>query len=171
MAELMQPNGDEWDMAKINNLFLPFERERITNIRISPNESNDLWYWGMENDGLYTGAEVDPEKIIKRVREVACEDAEWRAVAVNDRVEMGRREGEGEGGINGWKPAPDGFVKVNVDAGAKEGEGVSMGEVCRNRSGEVVWGMAVVREQSWDPHNAEAVVVLDGLQEAVEHGI
>ncbi|XP_074306459.1 uncharacterized protein LOC141641706 [Silene latifolia] len=290
VAELMQPNGGGWDMVKINNLFLPFERERITNIQLSSNDANDFWYWGLEKDGLYTvtsaykllageaidwaetsarererwlwnrmwqvlvwprvklffwqlcnealatkaniaarigswvweglglfgeeegrpdsirgwiemlwkemeranyglfmigcwaiwehwnkvifeDATVDPAKIIKRVRDVACEDAEWRDDHGSKGGVKGRREDEGSRGSEGWKPAPVGYVKINVDAGAKEGEGVSTGAVCRNRNGEVVWGMAVVREQSWDPHIAEAVAVLDGLQEAMDRVI
>ncbi|XP_074318729.1 uncharacterized protein LOC141655553 [Silene latifolia] len=126
--------------------------------------------WEHRNKVIFEGAEVDPEKIIKRVRDVACEDAEWRAAAVSKGVEKGRREGERGGGSDGRKLAPVGFVKINVDAGVKEGEGVSTGAVCRNRRGEVVWGMAVMHEQSWDSHIAEAVAVLDGLQEAVDRG-
>ncbi|XP_074282845.1 uncharacterized protein LOC141607393 [Silene latifolia] len=64
----------------------------------------------------------------------------------------------------------NGYVKINVDAGVKEGEGVSSGVVCRDDRGEVLWGMTVVRNAEWDPRFAEAAAVYDGLQEAQLRG-
>ncbi|XP_074293370.1 uncharacterized protein LOC141620383 [Silene latifolia] len=47
--------GDQtWDVERINMLFLPFERERITNIRLSPNRPRDRWYWSGERDGAFS---------------------------------------------------------------------------------------------------------------------
>ncbi|XP_074313752.1 uncharacterized protein LOC141648946 [Silene latifolia] len=67
--------------------------------------------------------------------------------------------------------APSGYVKINVDAGAKEGEGTSSGMVCRNESGAVMWGAAVVRNEWWDPSVAEAIAMWDGLDEARRRGM
>ncbi|XP_074290776.1 uncharacterized protein LOC141617478 [Silene latifolia] len=64
-----------------------------------------------------------------------------------------------------------GYVKINVDAGVKEGEGVSSGVVCRDDRGVVMWGLTVVREEEWDPKFAEAMAVHDGLEEAKTRGI
>ncbi|XP_074293665.1 uncharacterized protein LOC141620782 [Silene latifolia] len=63
------------------------------------------------------------------------------------------------------------YVKINVDAGVKEGEGVSSGAVCRDGGGAVMWGIMVVREEEWDPKFAEAMAVHDGLEEAKARGI
>ncbi|XP_074303515.1 uncharacterized protein LOC141637979 [Silene latifolia] len=71
---------------------------------------------------------------------------------------------------DGWKPAMNGYVKINVDAGVKEGEGVSTGVVCRDTRGEVLWDMTIVRSSEWDPRFAEAVAIYDGLQEAQIRG-
>ncbi|KAH9602286.1 hypothetical protein KSS87_015447 [Heliosperma pusillum] len=57
--------------------------------------------------------------------------------------------------------AREGFVKVNVDVGAKEGVGVGIGVVCRDE-----WGMARIWKELWEPQVAEAIVVLEGLEEA-----
>ncbi|XP_074297324.1 uncharacterized protein LOC141628034 [Silene latifolia] len=69
-----------------------------------------------------------------------------------------------------WRPAPSGCVKINVDAGVKEGEGVSLGLVCRDDRGAVLWGISVVQDQVWEPHVAEAVTVLEGAKEAMRLG-
>ncbi|XP_074314640.1 uncharacterized protein LOC141649867 [Silene latifolia] len=54
VVELLKPDGGGWWTKKINQFFLPFEVERITNIRLSPNEGDDLWYWVHEKDGFYS---------------------------------------------------------------------------------------------------------------------
>ncbi|XP_074293878.1 uncharacterized protein LOC141621060 [Silene latifolia] len=70
----------------------------------------------------------------------------------------------------GWTPPPREYVKVNVDAGVKEGEGVGMGLVCRDEMGRVLWGSSIVQVQSWDPQVAEAAAVLEGVKEALRFG-
>ncbi|XP_074314775.1 uncharacterized protein LOC141650469 [Silene latifolia] len=70
----------------------------------------------------------------------------------------------------GWVVPQDGFVKVNVDAGVKEGEGVSLRVVCRDSRGRVLWGVSCVQEQVWEPQVAEAVAVLEGVKEAMRKG-
>ncbi|XP_074306273.1 uncharacterized protein LOC141641513 [Silene latifolia] len=71
----------------------------------------------------------------------------------------------------GWRLAREGVVKINVDARVKEGEGVATGMVCQNYRGEVLWGGTVAQEQLWDFHIAEAVAIMDGMEEALRRGV
>ncbi|XP_074306503.1 uncharacterized protein LOC141641753 [Silene latifolia] len=52
--ELMNEEGTGWNVAKVGELFLPFEQERILRIRISDNKPVDGWCWDPERDGIYT---------------------------------------------------------------------------------------------------------------------
>ncbi|XP_074303811.1 uncharacterized protein LOC141638297 [Silene latifolia] len=311
VAALMTADGRGWDEGKLELHLLPFEKERVCNIRLSSNRPRDMWYWGREKDGIYTvrsaykmlvgeagdmegGSNWTSDKWLwNRLWKVSvwprvklffwqmCSEAlatraniaariggeyslrpfchsnlessihlfrdcgvaawvweelemeeltesrggdirEWVEACWNDMcreecvkfmvgcwaiwehrnkvifdnvamepgVVAGRvrdvvREGVGEGGgttgrrrsngnveeAEGWKVAREGYVKINVDAGIKEGEGVDTGVVCRGDRGEVLWGMAIARTQVWEPHIAEAVAVLDALEEAARRGI
>ncbi|XP_074293818.1 uncharacterized protein LOC141620985 [Silene latifolia] len=94
-------------------------------------------------------------------------------IAGNGEVIRGR---EGVGGgrkgetNTGWRAPENGWVKINVDADVKEGVGVGVGAVCRNAQGKVLWGLSHNRNEVWEPHVAEAVAVLEGLEEAVRAG-
>ncbi|XP_074301056.1 uncharacterized protein LOC141632405 [Silene latifolia] len=261
--------GNGWDMERISSLFLPFEMDRIVNIRVSQHRPSDIWYWRMEKDGVYTvkfsykllaggggggvemsGAsdrsremwlwkrlclhlfkecwvaqkvweglglegeegegggsirdwveerwrelgvrehsvfmvgfwalwehrnnvifesrEVDPWVVIRRVGDVVAEmeGSAYEVIKGRRRKDMG----SGSDGPRGWEPAPRGFVKVNVDAGVKEDEGVTLGLVCRGEKSDVLWGVSIVQDQVWEPHVAEAVAVLEGLKEALRTG-
>ncbi|XP_074271439.1 uncharacterized protein LOC141595374 [Silene latifolia] len=61
-----------------------------------------------------------------------------------------------------------GFVKINIDAGFKDAEGVSLGIVCRDDDGWVLWGISMVQEQVWEPRVAQVVSVFEGVKEAVQ---
>ncbi|XP_074270893.1 uncharacterized protein LOC141594802 [Silene latifolia] len=82
-----------------------------------------------------------------------------------------RRSKEGDREDEGWKAARHGYVKINVDAGVKDGEGMTTGAVCRDSNGDVMWGVSIGREQQWEVLVAEACAVLDGLEEVVRRGI
>ncbi|XP_074310884.1 uncharacterized protein LOC141646816 [Silene latifolia] len=77
----------------------------------------------------------------------------------------------GSNNSEGWKAAGDGYVKLNMDARMKDGEGVGMGIVCRDGRGEVLWGLSIVGDECWEVHVAEAVAVFDGLEEAASRGV
>ncbi|XP_074306671.1 uncharacterized protein LOC141641928 [Silene latifolia] len=124
--------------------------------------------WEFRNKVAFEGAKIEPARIVQRIWDVVNEGTE-----VNDRArgKVERRTvREKDSGYDGWKPAPEGWVKINVDAGVKEGNGVHTGVVCRGGQGEVLWGISWVREVDWEPRFAEAIAVLDGLQEAREWG-
>ncbi|XP_074287486.1 uncharacterized protein LOC141612574 [Silene latifolia] len=53
VSELLT-EGNGWDMGRVESLFLPFEVDRIVNIRVSQHRPSDIWYWRMEKDGVYT---------------------------------------------------------------------------------------------------------------------
>ncbi|XP_074301611.1 uncharacterized protein LOC141633012 [Silene latifolia] len=122
------------------------------------------------NKVIFEAREVQPERVIQRCRDVLDE------IEGGGFISHGGREGRrvenqaGERVPAGWIGAPDGFVKINVDAGSKEGVGVGLGAVCRDGGGGVVWGLTIVHEQVWEPHIAEAVSVLEGLKEARQRG-
>ncbi|XP_074271423.1 uncharacterized protein LOC141595357 [Silene latifolia] len=54
VSELLREDGRDWDAEKIAQLLLPFECDRVMNLRVSPNRQRDIWFWGRERDGLYT---------------------------------------------------------------------------------------------------------------------
>ncbi|XP_074290521.1 uncharacterized protein LOC141617235 [Silene latifolia] len=238
VGELLSPNGIDWDEEKLNFFFLPFERERIKNIQISPNRPSDIWFWGLEKDGVYTvrsayrrdcgvakwvwdglgvdgpmdgcasdvkewveacwkdigetecvkmmvgcwatwehrnrvifdNITVEPNFIVTRAKDVIHEGVGECDGEVKDRGRAAGSRVRGEQG-EGWRKPRDGYVKLNVDASVKEGEGTTTGVVCRDAGGEVLWGMSIGREQQWEVHIAEACAVLDDLEEAARRGI
>ncbi|XP_074270231.1 uncharacterized protein LOC141593178 [Silene latifolia] len=124
--------------------------------------------WEHRNKVVFDGVQIEPDRIVQRIRDVLHEEsgnAELR-VGCGRRKARNTRDTESEG----WKPTAEGYHKINVDAGIKDGEGVSSGVVCRDAGGKVLWGLTVVREAEWDPRFAEAMAMLDGLQEARARG-
>ncbi|XP_074310502.1 uncharacterized protein LOC141646529 [Silene latifolia] len=123
--------------------------------------------WEARNRVIFEGGSVVVVDVVKRVRRV-FEEVEGELV-VRAREAGGPNE---EGGMQGddWRPPSSGWVKLNVDAVVKEGIGVGVGAVCRDSSGKVLWGMAHNRREVWEAHVAEAVAVLEGLEQAREAG-
>ncbi|XP_074290208.1 uncharacterized protein LOC141616939 [Silene latifolia] len=97
------------------------------------------------------------------------EESEGGGYVVDSREKTNRR-GAGVAEARGWEPPKAGVVKINVDAGAKEGEGVTWGAVCRDSTGRVLWGFARVQDQYWEPQIAEAVAIFEGVREAARRG-
>ncbi|XP_074293887.1 uncharacterized protein LOC141621071 [Silene latifolia] len=124
--------------------------------------------WEHRNKVVFDEREVDVAWVIRRVKDVM------------DEMEGGGFGGDGQG--NGrlgrergvarevWVIPPPEFVKVNVDAGLTDGEGMSVGVVCRDERGAVLWGVSLVQEQQWDSQMAEAVAILEGINEAARRG-
>ncbi|XP_074296683.1 uncharacterized protein LOC141627124 [Silene latifolia] len=71
----------------------------------------------------------------------------------------------------GWARPERGKVKINVDAGVKEGVGTSWGIVCRGADGMMLWGATIQARALYHPTLVEAVAILSGLQEAASRGI
>ncbi|XP_074265026.1 uncharacterized protein LOC141587439 [Silene latifolia] len=57
-----------------------------------------------------------------------------------------------------------------MDAGVLDGVGVGTGAICRDETGTALWGVAINRALTWEPAIAEAVAILDGVQEAARRG-
>ncbi|XP_074271388.1 uncharacterized protein LOC141595324 [Silene latifolia] len=129
--------------------------------------------WEARNMVVFEGGRAEVSDILRRV---------WR---VMEEVEGARMDGDkgccgrsaGVSSVVGkdvggrdWQAPEVGWVKVNVDAGVKEGIGVGVGAVCRDDTGKVLWSLAHSRSEVWEPHVAEAVVILDGLDEAAKAG-
>ncbi|XP_074301180.1 uncharacterized protein LOC141632539 [Silene latifolia] len=71
-----------------------------------------------------------------------------------------------EGVRGGWRPPREGFGKINVDAGVKEGCGTGLGIICRDEQGGVLWGWAERRWEVMEPRVAEAEAIFLGIQKA-----
>ncbi|XP_074271735.1 uncharacterized protein LOC141595669 [Silene latifolia] len=125
--------------------------------------------WEHRNKVVFDDQEVNPLVVIRRAKDV-MEETEGGG-ALLGRKGCGRRREESEKGGKAWNAPPEGFVKINVDAGVKEGDGTGLGVVCRDERGRVQWGMSEVRDQVLDPHVAEALAVYEGLQEARRRGL
>ncbi|XP_074271200.1 uncharacterized protein LOC141595125 [Silene latifolia] len=98
--------------------------------------------WEHRNKVTFDEARVDPKGVVRRVRDVLHE-----GIGIEVHTIAGRRRR------------------------VKEGEGVGTGIVCRDGRGEVAWGLSVVRDESWEVHEAEAMAVLDGLEDAARRGV
>ncbi|XP_074303016.1 uncharacterized protein LOC141637437 [Silene latifolia] len=129
--------------------------------------------WEHRNKVEFDGVVVDPRVIVKRAEDVLHEGVGESLVTVwsNSRGRVRGRGVEDDSGHGGWIPPPGEFVKINVDAGVKEGEGVGTGIVCRDGNGQVMWGVSQVREVRWEVPVAEAMAILDGLEEAKRRGL
>ncbi|XP_074318605.1 uncharacterized protein LOC141655423 [Silene latifolia] len=126
--------------------------------------------WEHRNKVIFDEVVVEPEAVVRRAIDVIEEGiGSEEGMKVGGPRRSARSVGEGENG-EGWRPAREGVVKINVDARVKEEEGVATGIVCRNHRGEVVWGVTMAREQLWDVHIAEAIAILDGMEKALRRG-
>ncbi|XP_074282725.1 uncharacterized protein LOC141607267 [Silene latifolia] len=87
-------------------------------------------------------------------------------------VDMGNVEAAGvmRGEQGQWTKPEQGFVKLNIDAGVKEGWGMGVGVVCRGNNGEVVWGLSEHRREELEPKLAESMAILEGIKEARSRG-
>ncbi|XP_074298201.1 uncharacterized protein LOC141629026 [Silene latifolia] len=83
--------------------------------------------------------------------------------------DMGAKGGERDEG-KGWKGPRVGWVKINVDAGVKEGISVGTGAICRDDMGKILWSLSHSRREVWEPHVAEAVAIMDRVEEALKAG-
>ncbi|XP_074283126.1 uncharacterized protein LOC141607671 [Silene latifolia] len=124
--------------------------------------------WEHRNKVVFEGEVADHVRVIGRVRDVMEEiGGGGEGMRGQGEVEL---SGMGENGPTRWKAAQAGYVKVNVDAGVKEEDGVGVGAVCRDGAGAVKWGVSRVWKEVWEPHVAEAVAVLEGITEAARRG-
>ncbi|XP_074299429.1 uncharacterized protein LOC141630524 [Silene latifolia] len=82
----------------------------------------------------------------------------------------GASNGAAEVERKGWEIPQTDFVKINVDAGEKEGVGVSVCVVCRDDRGRVLWDLSMVQDLSGESHVAEESAVYEGISEASKHG-
>ncbi|XP_074310065.1 uncharacterized protein LOC141644689 [Silene latifolia] len=123
--------------------------------------------WEARNWVIFDGGGVVVEDIVRRVQRVV-EEIEGELV-VRDRDGVGQQRAGGVR-VEDWRAPNPGWVKLNVDAGVKDGVGVGVGVVCRDSSGKVLWGMAHNRREVWEVHVAEAVAILENLEQAVDKG-
>ncbi|XP_074313485.1 uncharacterized protein LOC141648658 [Silene latifolia] len=124
--------------------------------------------WEARNKAVFEGDKAEVSDIVNQVWRV-MEEVEGDRGCGERGEGVGVKAGDSEGGT-GWKAPEVGLVKVNVDAGVKEGIWVGVGAVCRDGTGKVLWGLANSRREVWEPYVAEAVAILESLEEAAKAG-
>ncbi|XP_074307362.1 uncharacterized protein LOC141642451 [Silene latifolia] len=124
--------------------------------------------WEHRNKVIFDAREVDPHAVLKRVEDVV-DEMEGGGFLVSRNGRRGRENTAAEV-VAGWEVPLADFVKINVDAGVKEGVGVSAGVVCRDERGKVLWGLSMVQDLAWEAHLAEANAVFEGVREAARRG-
>ncbi|XP_074299339.1 uncharacterized protein LOC141630413 [Silene latifolia] len=115
--------------------------------------------WEHRNKVIFDAREVDPFSVIGRVLDVVEEMEGGGFLRVHRWIGGSNNVAEVE--RKGWEIPQTDFVKINVDAGAKEGVRVSVGVVCRDDRGRVLWGLSMVQDLSWESHVAEASAVFE----------
>ncbi|XP_074288072.1 uncharacterized protein LOC141613231 [Silene latifolia] len=122
--------------------------------------------WEHRNKVIFDAVKVDPMAVVRRVRDIVDEMEGGGFVRVKRK---GSEECHGdESGNRGWAALVAEYVKVNIDAGVKEGEGVGLGVVYRSGDGRVLWGVSFVQVQEWEPLVDEGVAVLEVVKEAIQ---
>ncbi|XP_074293253.1 uncharacterized protein LOC141620226 [Silene latifolia] len=117
--------------------------------------------WERRNKVLFEEEVWRADMVVQRVREVL-----WEMSDV-----VGTMADPGACVVAGWARPERGKVKINVDAGVKEGVGTSWGIVCRDADGKMLWGATIQARVLLHPTLAEAMAILYGLQEAASRGI
>ncbi|XP_074283835.1 uncharacterized protein LOC141608373 [Silene latifolia] len=118
--------------------------------------------WEARNKWVFEQVRVDASNVARRIENLQQElreaekEQELRSSTVGTRT--------------GWSKPNEGWVKVNVDAGVKEGWGAGFGAVCRGSEGQVLWGMSERRRNMMEPRMAEAEAILISIQEAGRRG-
>ncbi|XP_074293530.1 uncharacterized protein LOC141620602 [Silene latifolia] len=117
--------------------------------------------WERRNKVLFEEEVWRADMVVQRAREVL-----WEMSDV-----VGAMADPGACVVGGWVRPERDKVKINVDAGVKEGVGTSWGIVCRDADGRMIWGETIQARVLLHPTLAEAVAILYGLQEAESRGI
>ncbi|XP_074282601.1 uncharacterized protein LOC141607140 [Silene latifolia] len=117
--------------------------------------------WERRNRTLFEEEVWRADLVIQRAREVLWEMSDGAGPLAAPREYVAA----------GWARPERGRVKINVDAGVKEGVGTSWGVVCRGEDGMMLWGATIQARVLYHPTLAEAVAILSGLKEAESRGI
>ncbi|XP_074290571.1 uncharacterized protein LOC141617286 [Silene latifolia] len=155
----------EW----VEDVWRELEHEEIETFMIG------VWaIWEMRNKLLFDKEVVNVERVIRRVRELQRElddvekEGEERRSSSGKEVEQRRVSKTDQ--RKAWKRPGREWVKINMDAGVKEGNGMGLGVVCRNHEGEVMWGATERRRAEFEVRIAEAEAVLVALRMAKRRG-
>ncbi|XP_074289504.1 uncharacterized protein LOC141614656 [Silene latifolia] len=116
----------------------------------------------VRNKWVFKKVKVDVFRVVRRVEELMRELNDDMSVA-------GEQEVCSEGGGR-WLRPEVGWVKLNVDAGVKEGWGLGIGAVCRDSEGAMLWGMTEHRCATLEPSMAEAEAILVYMNKARRRG-
>ncbi|XP_074315734.1 uncharacterized protein LOC141651944 [Silene latifolia] len=125
-----------------------------------------IWaVWEARNEAVFEGKEVHVGKVVARVLYLLKEMEESEVVVVGKGDKQDERTGFRRDGKEAkWQKPRQGIVKINVDAGVKEGEGMGIGVICRDEEGVIKWGWAERRRGEFDAQVAEVEAMLIGLQ-------
>ncbi|XP_074298977.1 uncharacterized protein LOC141629967 [Silene latifolia] len=139
--------------------------------------------WEARNKWIFENVQAREEGVVRRVRELGAELQNQNDCFRGGGCNNGEEDDRGKGKLfvervgggetytqRGWMRPPEGMVKINVDAGVKEGVGTGLGAVCRDEHGEVLWCVTSQCREVSDPSSAEAMAILLGLEEARRRG-
>ncbi|XP_074310490.1 uncharacterized protein LOC141646517 [Silene latifolia] len=132
--------------------------------------------WEARNRWVFENEKVDGARVARRVESLRREMMGYKDGGeknMSGGVDKGvRRSGKGSvAKVRRWSKPGEGVVKLNVDAGTKDGWGTGLGMVCRGSDREVIWGSSEMRREELEPRVAEVVAVLEGVKEARRRGV
>ncbi|XP_074310491.1 uncharacterized protein LOC141646518 [Silene latifolia] len=131
-------------------------------------------YERARNRWVFENEKVDGARVARRVESLRRDmmgygdDGEkYKSRGADKRMRRSGKVSVAE--VRRWSKPGKRVVKLNVDAGTKDGCGTGM--VCRGSDGEVIWGSSEMRREELEPRVAEAVAVLEGVKEARRRGV
>ncbi|XP_074299687.1 uncharacterized protein LOC141630836 [Silene latifolia] len=119
--------------------------------------------WEARNGWVFENKGVDVTRVAKRVRSLLRE--------MQEESSGGESNTQVAVGVERLEKPMEGFMKLNIDAGVKEGWGAGFGVVCRGSVGVVKWRVSERRREVMEPRLAEAEAMLIGVTEARKRGL
>ncbi|XP_074274055.1 uncharacterized protein LOC141597486 [Silene latifolia] len=117
-------NGYEWVREWVEEVWRELEDREIELFMMG------CWAtWEARNDWVFENKEVDVIRMANRVRSLLRE--------MQEESGGGESNAQAEIGVERWEKPMESVMKLNIDAGVKEGWGLGFGVVCRDSVGVV----------------------------------
>ncbi|CAL1361249.1 unnamed protein product [Linum trigynum] len=124
-----------------------------------------LWYlWKERCNHKFNNQKLDEEEIVPRALGWL---SSYLAAQSSSDSQMSISPSAGRVAQNGrWSPPPEGFIKLNTDAGVFQQQGIGFGCIFRDGQGAFVGALAKKEKGVCRPIEAEARAMVMGLREA-----